>query len=237
MYERAFGARSLAAETPEPMTVDTVFDLASLTKVVATTTSIMMLVEEGRLRLGDRVADHVPGFGTQGREAVTIAQLMTHTSGLAPDLPLEEAFEGTATAIARTIALPPAAAPGERFIYSDLNFMLLGEIVRRLSGLPLDRFAQERIFAPLGMTDTGFDPPVELVPRIAPTEACAHPRVAVRRPPAPPCCGGACTTRRRGGWAAWRATPGCSPPLATSRGSARCCSAAALATTSACSPR
>lgn len=173
VYERAFGARSLAAETPEPMTVDTVFDLASLTKVVATTTSVMMLVEEGRLRLRDRVADHVPGFGAQGRESVTIAQLLTHTSGLAPDLPLEESFEGTGTAIARTIALPPAAAPGERFIYSDLNFMLLGEIVGRVSGLTLDRFAQARIFGPLGMPDTGFEPPAALVPRIAPTEACA----------------------------------------------------------------
>ena len=172
VYERAFGARSLA-ETPEPMTADTVFDLASLTKVVATTTSVMMLVEEGRLRLRDRVADHVPGFGAQGREAVTIAHLLTHTSGLAPDLPLKEAFEGAGTAIARTIALPPAAPPGERFIYSDLNFMLLGEIVGRVSGLPLDRFAQERIFGPLGMADTRFDPPAGLVPRIAPTEACA----------------------------------------------------------------
>ena len=173
VYERAFGARSLTAEPAEPMTVDTVFDLASLTKVVATTTSVMMLVEEGRLRLRDRVADHVPGFGSQGRESVTIAQLLTHTSGLAPDLPLEESFEGTGTAIARTIALPPAAAPGERFIYSDLNFMLLGEIVRRVGGLPLDRFARTRIFEPLGMADTGFDPPAVLVPRIAPTEACA----------------------------------------------------------------
>ena len=173
VYERAFGARSLVGETPEPMTVDTVFDLASLTKVVATTTSVMMLVEEGRLRLRDRVADHVPGFGSQGRDTVTIAQLLTHTSGLEPDLPLAEVFEGTGTAIARTIALPPAAAPGERFIYSDLNFMLLGEIVRQVSGLPLDRFAQARIFGPLGMSDTTFNPPAGLVPRIAPTEACA----------------------------------------------------------------
>ena len=173
VYERAFGARSLTAEPPEPMTVDTVFDLASLTKVVATTTGVMMLVEEGRLRLRDRVADHVPGFGGRGRGAVTVAQLLTHTSGLAPDLPLEESFEGAATAIARTIALPPAAAPGERFIYSDLNFMLLGEIVRRVSGLTLDRFAQERIFGPLGMADTGFNPPAALAPRTAPTEACA----------------------------------------------------------------
>ena len=173
VYERAFGARSLTAEPAELMTVDTVFDLASLTKVVATTTSVMMLVEEGRLRLRDRVADHVPGFGSQGRESVTVAQLLTHTSGLAPDLPLEESFEGAGTAIARTIALPPAAAPGERFIYSDLNFMLLGEIVRRVGGLTLDRFARTRIFEPLGMADTGFDPPAALVPRIAPTEACA----------------------------------------------------------------
>ena len=173
VYERAFGARSLAPETPEPMTADTVFDLASLTKVVATTTSVMMLVEEGRLRLRDRVAEYVPGFASQGRQAVTITHLLTHTSGLAPDLPLEQVFEGAETAIARTIALPPAAAPGERFIYSDLNFMLLAEIVRRVGGLPLDRFAAERIFRPLSMADTTFTPPPAMAPRIAPTEACA----------------------------------------------------------------
>ena len=173
VYERAFGARSLVPGPAEPMTLDTVFDLASLTKVVATTTAVMMLVEEGRLRLRDRVADHVPGFGSQGRQAVTVAQLLTHTSGLAPDLPLDQAFEGAATAIARTIALPPAAAPGERFIYSDLNFMLLGEIVRRVSGTPLERFAHERIFRPLAMVDTAFNPPAALAPRIAPTEPCA----------------------------------------------------------------
>ena len=173
VYERAFGARSLAPETPEPMTTDTVFDLASLTKVVATTTSVMMLVEEGRLRLRDRVADYVPGFASQGRQAVTIAHLLTHTSGLAPDLPLEQVFEGAETAIARTVALPPAAATGERFIYSDLNFMLLAEIVRQVGGLPLDQFAGERIFRPLSMVDTTFTPPASLASRIAPTEACA----------------------------------------------------------------
>lgn len=173
VYERAFGARSLRPGTPEPMTLDTVFDLASLTKVVATTTSVMMLVEEGRLRLRDRVAAHVPGFESRGRESVTVAQLLTHTSGLAPDLPLGQVFEGAGTAIARTLALPPAAAPGERFIYSDLNFMLLGEIVRRVSGMPLERFAHERIFRPLGMVDTAFNPPAALAPRIAPTEPCA----------------------------------------------------------------
>ena len=173
VYERAFGARSLAAETPEPMTVDTVFDLASLTKVVATTTSVMMLVEEGRVRLRDRVADFLPGFAGQGRQAVTIAHLLTHTSGLAPDLPLEQVFEGAETAIARTIALPPVAAPGERFVYSDLNFMLLAEIVEQVGGLPLDRFTEERIFEPLSMADTTFNPPAALVPRIAPTEPCA----------------------------------------------------------------
>ena len=173
VYERAFGARSLAAEAPEPMTVDTVFDLASLTKVVATTTSVMMLIEEGRLRLRDRVADFIPGFAGQGRQAVTIAHLLTHTSGLAPDLPLDQVFEGAETAIARTIALPPAAAPGERFIYSDLNFMLLAEVVRQVGGQPLDRFAEERIFRPLSMADTTFNPPAALAPRIAPTEPCA----------------------------------------------------------------
>ena len=233
VYERAFGARSLAAEAPEPMTVDTVFDLASLTKVVATTTSVMMLIEEGRLRLRDRVADFVPGFAGQGRQAVTIAHLLTHTSGLAPDLPLDQVFEGAETAIARTIALPPAAGPGERFIYSDLNFMLLAEIVRHAGGQPLDRFAEERIFRPLSMADTAFNPRRRSRPGSR-RPSRARPWRGPAAVPARPCCGGGCTTRPHGAWAVWPVTPGCSAPPATSRGSARCCSAAARTTASAC---
>lgn len=172
VYRKAFGRRSVRP-APEPMTVDTVFDLASLTKVLATTPSVMALVEDGAIRLRDRVARHLPGFELHGKGAITIEHLLTHVSGLRPDLPLEEEFEGADEALRRVLAERPEAPPGETFIYSDLNFMLLGEIVRRVSGLSLDVFAAERVFDPLGMRDTSFRPPAASVARIAPTEACS----------------------------------------------------------------
>ena len=174
VYDAAFGARAVDLDGQrEVMTSDTIFDLASLTKVVATTTSVMMLVEEGRLRLRDRVVTHLPEFGRHGKDRITVEHLLTHVSGLRPDLPLEEVFEGAGVAIARAADEVPEAAPGERFVYSDINFFVLGEIVRRVTGQTLDRFARDRIFQPLGMTDTGFNPPPSLIPRIAPTEPCA----------------------------------------------------------------
>jgi len=171
VYRKAFGSRAVEPAA-EPMTADTIFDVASLTKVVATTTSVMILVEEGRLRLADRVAVHIPEFGRYGKQDVTILQLLTHVSGLRPDLDLALEFEGDDEAIRRASEEVLVAAPGERFIYSDINFFLLGEIVRRVSGRPLDVFAQERIFEPLGMRDTGFHPPEARRARIAPTERC-----------------------------------------------------------------
>ena len=171
VYYEAFGDRALAPAR-EAMTRDTVFDLASLTKVVATTTSVMQLVEAGRIRLTDRVGTFIPEFARYGKEDVTIRHLLTHMSGLRPDLPLEDEFDGYDIAIHRATEEVLLAPPGERFVYSDINFFLLGEIVARVSGLPLDRYVRERIFAPLGMRDTMFNPPASLAPRIAPTEAC-----------------------------------------------------------------
>lgn len=171
VYQKAFGNRAVVPAV-EPMTPDTIFDLASLTKVVATTTSVMMLVEEGRLRLGDRVSAYIPGFGRYGKNEITIRRLLTHVSGLRPDLDWSDPWTGYDTAIARAIEEVPVARPEERFIYSDINFLLLGDIVARVSGMPLDRFARTRIFEPLGMRDTLFNPPEALVSRLAPTEAC-----------------------------------------------------------------
>ena len=170
-YQKAFGRRAVkpAAET---MALDTIFDLASLTKVVATTTSIMILVEEGRIRLTDRVASYIPEFARYGKEEITVRHLLTHTSGLRPDLDLADVWTGYNTAIARATDEVPIAALGERFVYSDINFFLLGDIVSRVSGMPLDRFARSRIFEPLGMHDTMFNPPASPVSRIAPTEPC-----------------------------------------------------------------
>ncbi len=170
-YQHAFGQRAVLP-VPEPMTEDTIFDLASLTKVVATTTSVMMLVEQGRIRLTDPVFQFIPGFEAHEKRGITIRHLLTHTSGLRPDLELEIEFHGADEAIRRASDEVPTSAPGERFVYSDINFFLLGDIVRRVSGEPLDRFAAGHIFQPLGMKDTGFLPSPARRPRIAPTERC-----------------------------------------------------------------
>ncbi len=172
VYEKAYGNRALVPAV-EPMTPDTIFDMASVTKVVATTTSVMILIEEGRIRLTDRVAAFIPEFGRYGKSEITIRHLLTHVSGLRPDIDLNEEFHGTASAIERACEEVPVAAPGERFIYSDIGFFLLGDIVRRVSGKPLDQFARERVFQPLGMIETMFNPPESLRPRIAPTEPCS----------------------------------------------------------------
>jgi uncharacterized protein YbbC (DUF1343 family)/CubicO group peptidase (beta-lactamase class C family) len=180
VYREAIGDRALKPSV-EKMTEDTIFDLASLTKVVATTTSVMLLLEEGRLGLDDAVAAYIPEFGKYGKQRITIRHLLTHVSGLRGDLDMALEFEGTERAIQLACEEVPLAPPGARFIYSDINFFLLGEVVHRVSGLPLDRFAHERIFEPLGMKHTRFLPPADWLPKIAPTEAC--------RPLAWPCGG------------------------------------------------
>ncbi|MGH9160861.1 MAG: exo-beta-N-acetylmuramidase NamZ domain-containing protein [Vicinamibacteraceae bacterium] len=171
IYKKAFGDRALQPEV-EPMEEDTIFDMASLTKVMATTTSVMRLLEEARLHLHDRVATYIPEFAKYGKEEITIRHLLTHTSGLRPDLDLAFEWRGSDEAIRLATEEVPVARPDERFIYSDINFFLLGDIVRRVSGQTLDRYAREHIFEPLGMDDTMFLPPPELRERIAPTQLC-----------------------------------------------------------------
>jgi uncharacterized protein YbbC (DUF1343 family)/CubicO group peptidase (beta-lactamase class C family) len=184
VYHQAFGDRAVQPAR-EPMTEDTIFDIASLTKVVATTTSVMQLVEQGRVRLGDPVAAFIPEFGKYGKGAITIRHLMTHTSGLRPDLELSVEFSGADEAIRRASEEVPVAPAGERFIYSDINYFLLGEIVGRVSGERLDRYASAHVFGPLGMTDTMFLPPASLKARIAPTERCDPLAWPCARPDAP----------------------------------------------------
>ena len=172
VYRKAFGRRAVVPQ-PEPMTVDTIFDLASLTKVVATATAVMMLAEEGRIRLRAPAARYLPGFERHGKQNVTVEQLLTHVSGLRAGFDLAQQFTGCEAALERAFDERPVAPPGARFLYSDVNFVLLGEVVARAAGMPLERFAARRIFAPLGMRDTMFLPPARLRPRIAPTAACA----------------------------------------------------------------
>ena len=169
VWRKAYGNRALEPSV-EAMTPDTIFDLASLTKVVATATSIMILVERGKLRLGDSVARYIPEFGETGKKNITVEQLLMHRSGLMPDNAIEDYQQGVEKAWENLWKLAPIAEVGSKFIYSDVNFEVLGELVRRLSGKPLDQFAAENIFRPLGMKDTGFKPAASLQKRLAPTE-------------------------------------------------------------------
>jgi uncharacterized protein YbbC (DUF1343 family)/CubicO group peptidase (beta-lactamase class C family) len=169
VWRKAYGARAVEPQR-EAMTLDTIFDLASLTKVVATTTSIMILVEQGRVRLADPVVQFIPEMKGEGRDAITIEQLMAHVSGLAPDFDLRERWTGYDEAIKHLYREPLRTPPGTRFVYSDINYIALGEVVHRVSGMMLDEFARRNIFAPLGMRDTGFNPNSGLRARIAPTE-------------------------------------------------------------------
>jgi CubicO group peptidase (beta-lactamase class C family) len=125
---------------------------------VATTTSIMMLVEQGKVRLADPVVQFVPEMKGEGREAITVEQLLTHMSGFAPDFDLRDRWTGYDEAMKRLYVEPLRSQPGTRFVYSDINYIALGEIVHRVSGLMLDEFAQRNIFTPLGMRDTSFRP-------------------------------------------------------------------------------
>jgi len=169
VHRKAFGLRSkLPAEVP--MTLDTVFDVASLTKPVATAASVLLLIERGKLKLADPAAKHWPAFGQQGKERITVEQFLLHTAGLIADNPLADYTEGRAKALENICRLKPLAEPGKRFVYSDVNHIVLGEIVERVSGTSLDRFARDNLFAPLGMKDTGFLPGAELRKRAAPTE-------------------------------------------------------------------
>src|SRR5579862_80006 len=168
VYRMAYGKRALDP-TAEPMTLDTIFDVASLTKVVATTPSLMKLFEQGRFRLNDHVTQYLPEF-QGGKSDITLRNLLTHFSGMPPDLDLTPAWSGYQTGIHMAMAEKPAGPPGVHFVYSDINFILLGELVHRLSGKMLSEYSRQEIFRPLGMKETMFQPPASLAPRIAPTE-------------------------------------------------------------------
>jgi CubicO group peptidase (beta-lactamase class C family) len=154
----------------EPMTVDSVFDLASLTKPVATATGIMLLVERGELRLGSRIASVFPEFGEHGKDRLTVTQLLTHQGGLIADNALRDYQDGPQMAWERICGLKPVAEAGERFLYSDVGFIVLGKLVERICGASLDAFTRAEVFEPLGMSDTGYQPAAELCRRAVATE-------------------------------------------------------------------
>jgi CubicO group peptidase (beta-lactamase class C family) len=164
-----FGRLTYDAAAPA-VRADTLYDLASLTKVVATATMAMILVDEGRLDLDAPVQKFLPGFQGPGKEAVTVRHLLTHSSGLDATALLYKELRGRAAFVERIEKMDLAYPPGTRSVYSDLGIILLSEILERIAGQPLEGFVRERVFEPLGMHDTMFRPPADLLPRIAPTE-------------------------------------------------------------------
>ena len=169
LYRRAFGHRSLEPRR-ELMTAGTIFDVASLTKVIATTTAVMQLVQKGDVRLNDPVAKYLPEFSDSDKSEITVRELLTHHSGLREDLDLTAQWRGRDVALKMVGAEKPIFPPGSRFLYSDINFISLGALVEKVSGTPLDQYCLEHVFRPLGMLHTRFLPSPAWLPKIAPTQ-------------------------------------------------------------------
>lgn len=184
IYRGVFGSQSVIP-VQIPMSFDTIFDTASLTKVVVTATAVMQLVEQGKIQLDAPAAQYWPEFAANDKSPITISDMLTHTSGLPASIPsrqlneiLDEQlrvpdlleWQGKETALEKIIAMKPIAARGTGFRYSDVNFIVLAYIVERVSGLNFDVYAQQHIFTPLGMKHSYFSPPRELLDTIAPTE-------------------------------------------------------------------
>jgi uncharacterized protein YbbC (DUF1343 family)/CubicO group peptidase (beta-lactamase class C family) len=169
IYRKAFGSRALEPRR-EPMTTDTIFDIASLTKVVATTTAVMQLVQKGEVRVNDPVAKYIPEFAENGKDDITVRNLLTHFSGLREDFDLDPPWQGHDAGLRLAFAEKPVNPPGSRFLYSDTNFITLGALVERVTGGTLDEYCTRKIFGPLQMKRTRFLPPASWRPRIAPTE-------------------------------------------------------------------
>ncbi len=168
-YHKAYGNRALVPEV-EPMTEDTIFDAASVTKVAACTPAVMLLVERGLVKLDEPVQTYIPEFKGDGRETITVRQLMLHISGMRGDIETKTDWHGQQTAIQKACVEKLQNPPGKTFVYSDINFFLLGEIVQRVSHTPLEKFLQREVYQPLKMVDSGFLPPESKLARIAPTQ-------------------------------------------------------------------
>jgi CubicO group peptidase (beta-lactamase class C family) len=169
-YWKAFGMRAVQPEK-EPMTRDTIFDMASLTKAVATAPAVMLLTQNGLVRIGDRVRRYLPLFTGGGKENITVRQLLIHYSGLPADFDLSKPWQGREAALEELWRTATQTAPGKEFLYSDLNYIALGEIVQTVTGQSLDVFVRQNLYQPLGMSETTFKPPASWAARIAPTES------------------------------------------------------------------
>jgi CubicO group peptidase (beta-lactamase class C family) len=169
VHFKAYGYRELLPNKV-PMTTDTVFDLASLTKPIATATSVMTLVEQGKVSLSDTVAKYIPEFGSSGKQEITVEQLLTHQGGLIPDNALRDYDNGQETAWKNIFDLKLYVDPGTKFVYSDVGFIVLAKLVERVTGKNIHQYSTDAIFKPLGMNETGFLPSAELRKRAAVTE-------------------------------------------------------------------
>ena len=169
VYLKAYGHRALQPQ-PVPMTTDTIFDLASLSKSVGCAPSAMILVERGKIDVHQKAAHYLPGFGNHGKEEITVEELLLHRAGLIADDPIEDYKDGRTSAFAAMDQSTPRWKPNTHYTYSDVSFITLGRIVEAASGEPLDKFAAENLFQPLGMSDTAYNPPESWRPRIAPTQ-------------------------------------------------------------------
>ncbi len=191
MFAKGYGHLTWSPASPAVSVDSTFWDVASLTKVVATTPALMLLVEQGKVSLDSPVVHYLAEFNSPGTSGITVRHLLTHTSGLRATLPLREAPD-SAAALRMVLTTVPVAPPGTRMVYSDLNAILLGEIVRHVSGQTLDAFVTRAIYAPLGLDQQMlFRPPKRLVPRIAPTNLWrGHPIAGVVNDPSAGMLGG-----------------------------------------------
>ena len=169
VYLKAYGNRSVQPAVA-PMTVDTIFDMASLSKPLGCATSIMILAERGKLKLSDPVAKYIPAFAANGKEKITIEDLLLHRGHLIPDNDIEDYKDGPAVAWEKIFALKPTKLPLRHFAYSDMGYIVLGKLVEMVDGRRLDVFAREEIFGPLKMEHTAYNPPAEWKALCAPTE-------------------------------------------------------------------
>jgi CubicO group peptidase (beta-lactamase class C family) len=170
VWEKGFGRIDWATSSSRVSATETIYDLASLTKVVGTTTALMILFDEGKFNLDDRITTYFPEFSGGYKDSVTIRQLLEHRSGLPPDRDLWRLAHSPEEARQIVLSTPLDHKPGQYYVYSDLGAMVLGFLVERLSGERLDTFLHERVFEPLGMTNTFFRPVDSVRYRVAPTE-------------------------------------------------------------------
>jgi CubicO group peptidase (beta-lactamase class C family) len=169
VHRKAYGLRAVLPKKEE-MTADTAFDLASLTKPIATAAAVHLLIEKGKLKLSDPVARHLPAFGKHGKDKVTVEHLLLHVSGLPAGNPVSAYGEGLTKAVEKIGDLRPATGPGEKFVYSDLGYVVLGALVEKVSGEALDAFARKHLFEPLGLKTLTYRPDKALRARCAPTQ-------------------------------------------------------------------